>query len=82
MAMTEYVVEKENHHSGAEIIRVNSDKLFELSGNPHVKRINVLEKWENGKLIQQNYDSTKFEISKKGLKAIVVETIEGDDDDK
>ena len=49
MAMTEYVVEKENHHSGAEIIRVNSDKLFELSGNPHVKRINVLEKWENGK---------------------------------
>ena len=82
MAMTEYVVEKENHHSGAEIKRVTSDQLFELSGNPHVKRIDVLEKWENGKLIQQNYDSTKFEISKKGLKEIVVETIEGDEDDK
>ena len=79
---TEYVVEKENHHSGAEIKRVTSDQLFELSGNPHVKRIDVLEKWENGKLIQQNYDSTKFEISKKGLKEIVVETIEGDEDDK
>ena len=79
--MTIYVVEKENHHSGAEIKEFSSDQLFELSGNPHVKRITVLEKWENGKMVEQHYDSTKFEISKKGLTPIVVEATEVDGDE-
>ena len=72
-----YVVEKENHSNDVVVVEVSSEKLFEMSGSPHVKRLNVLEIYEivrkKSKLIEQRYDSTKFEITKKGLKPIKVE---------
>ena len=41
-----------------------------MSGSPHVKRLDVLEKWEGKKLVLQKYESTTHEITKKGLKPI------------
>jgi len=76
--MTKYIIEKENHTGDIVTMEVSSDKLFEMSGSPHVKRLNVLEKYEGKKMVQQNYDSTTHEITKKGLKPIkvVVEKVE------
>ena len=71
--MTIYVVEKENHTGQVEVLEVDGDKLFEMSGSPHVKRLDVLEKWEGKKMVLQKYDSTTHEITKKGLKPIKVE---------
>ena len=70
---TEFVVEKENHTGEVVVVEVSSDKLFEMSGSPHVSRLDVLEKWENGKLVEQKYNSLTHEITKKGLKLIKVE---------
>ena len=71
--MTIYVVEKENHTGQVDVLEVDGDKLFEMSGSPHVKRLDVLEKWEGKKMVLQKYDSTTHEITKKGLKPIKVE---------
>ena len=71
--MTIYVIEKENHTGQVEVLEVDGDKLFEMSGSPHVKRLNVLEKYEGKKMVEQKYDSTTHEITKKGLKPIKVE---------
>lgn len=71
--MTIYVIEKENHTGQVEVLEVDGDKLFEMSGSPHVKRLDVLEKWEGKKMVLQKYDSTTHEITKKGLKPIKVE---------
>ena len=71
--MTIYVIEKENHTGQVEVLEVDGDKLFEMSGSPHVKRLDVLEKWEGKKMVEQKYDSTTHEITKKGLKPIKVE---------
>ena len=71
--MTVYVVEKENHTGDVVVVEVDGDKLFEMSGSPHVKRLDVLEKWEGKKLVLQKYDSTTHEITNKGLKPIKVE---------
>ena len=48
---TMYVVEKENHTGDVVTMEVDGDKLFEMSGSPHVKRIDVLEKWEGKKMV-------------------------------
>jgi hypothetical protein len=72
MAFTKYVVEKENHTGDVVVEEVSSDKLFEMSGSPHVKRLNVLEKWEGKKMVEQNYNPTTHEITKKGVKPIKV----------
>ena len=71
--MTIYVIEKENHTGQVDVLEVDGDKLFEMSGSPHVKRLDVLEKWEGKKMVLQKYDSTTHEITKKGLKPIKVE---------
>ena len=71
--MTIYVIEKENHTGQVEVLEVDGDKLFEMSGSPHVKRLDVLERWEGKKMVEQKYDSTTHEITKKGLKPIKVE---------
>ena len=71
--MTIYVIEKENHTGQIDVLEVDGDKLFEMSGSPHVKRLDVLEKWEGKKMVLQKYDSTTHEITKKGLKPIKVE---------
>ena len=72
-SFTMFVVEKENHTGDVEVMEVDGDKLFEMSGSPHVKRLNVLEKWEGKKMVDQKYDASKYEITKKGLKLITVE---------
>ena len=72
-SFTMFVVEKENHTGDVEVVEVDGDKLFEMSGSPHVKRLDVLEKWEGKKMVLQKYDSTTHEITKKGLKPIKVE---------
>ena len=74
--MTIYVVEKENHTGDVVVLEVDGDTLFEMSGSPHVKRLDVLEKWEGKKLVLQKYDSTTHEITNKGLKPIKVEAEE------
>jgi len=74
--MTVYVVEKENHTGDVVVLEVDGDKLFEMSGSPHVKRLDVLEKWEGKKMVLQKYDSSTHEITKKGLKPIKVEAEE------
>ena len=74
--MTIYVVEKENHTGDVVVLEVDADKLFEMSGSPHVKRLDVLEKWEGKKMVLQKYDSTTHEITNKGLKPIKVEAEE------
>ena len=74
--MTIYVVEKENHTGQVDVLEVDGDKLFEMSGSPHVKRLDVLEKWEGKKMVLQKYDSTTHEITSKGLKPIEVEAEE------
>ena len=71
--MTKYVIEKENHTGDIVTMEVSSDKLFEMCGSPHVKRLDVLEKYEGKKMVEQKYDATKYEITKKGLKLIKVE---------
>ena len=71
--MTIYIVEKENHTCDVVVLEVDGDTLFEMSGSPHVKRLDVLEKWEGKKMVLQKYDSTTHEITKKGLKPIKVE---------
>ena len=71
--MTIYIVEKENHTGDVVVLEVDGDTLFEMSGSPHVKRLDVLEKWEGKKLVLQKYDSTTHEITNKGLKPIKVE---------
>ena len=47
-----------------------------MSGSPHVKRLDVLEKWEGKKMVLQKYDSSTHEITSKGLKPIEVEAEE------
>ena len=73
---TIYIVEKENHSSDVVVEEVTSAKLFELSGSPHVKRLDVLEVREvtktKSKVVEQRYNPTTHEITKKGLKPIKV----------
>jgi len=72
-SFTMYVVEKENHTGEVVIIECDGDKLFEMSGSPHVSRLEVLEKWEGKKMVLQKYNPDTHEITKKGLKPIKVE---------
>ena len=41
-----YQTEVETHDGNIKTLNINSDSLIELSGSLHVKRLDVLEKWE------------------------------------
>jgi len=45
--MTIYQTEVETHDGNIKTLNINSDSLIELSGSLFVKRLDVLDKWEN-----------------------------------
>ena len=45
--MTIYQTEIETHDGNIKTLNINSDSLIELSGSLYVKRLDVLDKWEN-----------------------------------
>ena len=45
--MTIYQTEVETHDGNIKTLNINSDSLIELSGSLYVKRLDVLDKWEN-----------------------------------
>tara|TARA_Y100000004_G_C8854622_1_gene386283 strand:+ start:541 stop:744 length:204 start_codon:yes stop_codon:yes gene_type:complete len=55
--MTIYQTEVETHDGNINILNINSDSLIELSGSLYVKRLDVLDKWENNNNnIGEQYD--------------------------
>ena len=45
--MTIYQTEIETHDGNIKTLNINSDSLIELSGSLYVKRLEILNKWEN-----------------------------------
>ena len=55
--MTIYQTEVETHDGNIKTLNINSDSLIELSGSLYVKRLDVLDKWENNNNnIGEQYD--------------------------
>ena len=45
--MTIYQTEVETHNGNIKTLDINSDSLIDLSGSLYVKRLEILNKWEN-----------------------------------
>ncbi len=45
--MTIYQTEVETHNGNIKTLNINSDSLIDLSGSLYVKRLEILNKWEN-----------------------------------
>ncbi len=45
--MTIYQTEVETHNGHIKTLNINSDSLIDLSGSLYVKRLEILDKWEN-----------------------------------
>lgn len=45
--MTIYQTEVETHNGHIKTLNINSDSLIDLSGSLWVKRLEILDKWEN-----------------------------------
>ncbi len=45
--MTIYQTEVETHNGHIKTLNINSDSLIDLSGSLYVKRLEILNKWEN-----------------------------------
>ena len=48
--MTIYQTEVETHNGHIKTLNINSDSLIDLSGSLYVKRLEILDKWENNNI--------------------------------